>query len=205
MSTAEENNRPPPASSRLRGRAPRRATCRSVRLLVLPELFVRDYWRRPGAGTNRLARRWKLRQGRGREEVAEARLPAELGRVEGQCQPLQLRDSSRSPARAGRCRHALGPGTVEECVPCWGAQVHRALQQVLSVPVVHEAVSRLRYGGHRGRWRGEGDRGNERLTPEEEVLGGRRVGLEGYGREWVNGESSLAAQKELRVPPSHRY
>lgn len=100
LSTAQENNRPSPAPSGLRGWAPRRATCRSARLLVLLELFVRDHWRRRGAGASRLARRWRHRQGKGREEAAEARLPAELGRAEGWCQRLQPRDSSGSQARA---------------------------------------------------------------------------------------------------------
>lgn len=51
-----------------------------------------------------------------------------------------------------RCRrHALGPRAAEECVPGRGTQVHRALQQVLSVPAVHEAVSGLRYVVDRGR------------------------------------------------------
>lgn len=122
--------------------------------------------------------------------------------------PAPGQQQEPSPS-SGRSRHALGPGAVEECVPGRGAQVHRALQQVLPISAIHEAVSRLRYGvdvgGHPGGGRGEGDRGNERLTPEEEVLGGRRVGLEGYGQEWVNDEASRAAQKELRVPPSHCY
>lgn len=47
-----------------------------------------------------MARRWRHRQGKGREEAAEAGLPAVLGRAEGRCQHLQLRDSSESQARA---------------------------------------------------------------------------------------------------------
>lgn len=45
-----------------------------------------------------MARRWRHRQGKGREEAAEARFPAELGRAEGRCQRLQPRDSSGSQA-----------------------------------------------------------------------------------------------------------
>lgn len=41
--------------------------------------------------------------------------------------------------------------------------------------------------GTGGVGRGEGDPGIDRVTTEEEVLGGRRVGLEEYGQEWVNG------------------
>lgn len=55
--------------------------------------------------------------------------------------------------------------------------------------------------GTGGGGRGRGDPGNDRLTPEVEILGGRRVGLEEYGQEWVNGEASLAAQKELKGAP----
>lgn len=40
------------------------------------------------------------RQGKGREEAAEARLPAKLGRADGRCQRLQPRDSSEIQARA---------------------------------------------------------------------------------------------------------
>lgn len=61
---------------------------------------MRGHWRRQGAGTNRLAGRWRFSQGRDREEVAEARLPAELGQAEGRCQHLQPRDSSGSRAEA---------------------------------------------------------------------------------------------------------
>lgn len=100
LSTAVENNRPPPAPTRLRGWVPRRATCRGARLLVLPELFVRGHWQRQGARTNRLVRRWRYNQGRDREEVADALLRAELGQAEGWCQLLQVRDSSSSRAGA---------------------------------------------------------------------------------------------------------
>lgn len=56
--------------------------------------------------------------------------------------------------------------------------------------------------GTGGGRRGGGDPGNDRLTFEEEVLGGgRRVDLEEYGQERVNGEASLAAQKELKGAP----
>ncbi|KAL1779323.1 pyruvate dehydrogenase kinase, isozyme 2 [Sigmodon hispidus] len=95
-----ENNRPPSAPTRLRGWAPRRATCRSAKLLVLLELFVRGHWLRQGAGTSRLARHWRYSQARDREEAAKARLRAELGQAEGRCQLLQVRDSSGSRAGA---------------------------------------------------------------------------------------------------------
>lgn len=45
--------------------------------------------------------------------------------------------------------------------------------------------------GTGGGGRGKGDPGNDRLTPEVEILGGRRVGLEEYGQEWVNGQAWL--------------
>lgn len=61
---------------------------------------MRGHWRRQGAGTSRLARRWRYSQGRDREEAVEALLPAELGQAEGRCQLLQLRDSSGSRAGA---------------------------------------------------------------------------------------------------------
>lgn len=61
---------------------------------------MRGHWQRQGAGTNRLVRRWRYNQGRDREEVAEALLRTEPGQAEGWCQLLQVRDSSRSRARA---------------------------------------------------------------------------------------------------------
>lgn len=89
-----------------------------------------------------------------------------VGQAERQRCPRGVRSPSPSPSpRRGRRCHALGPRATEECVPGRGAQVHRALQQVLPVPVVHEAVSGLRYEGAGGGWppgpAGEGGAGGE--------------------------------------------
>lgn len=86
----------------------------------------------------------------------------------------------RSPSPNTSRRHALAPRAAQERVPGRGAQVHRALQQVLPVPAVHEAVSGLRYGvggrlqGPWGAWR---CRIRERRR--DEALGGWEDLLEG--------------------------
>lgn len=156
----------------LRGRARREATCRSGKLLAVPELFVSGHWRRRGAASSRLAGSWRTARA-GRGEGGGTARPGGAG-------PSRVREP---PARAPEPeppprRHALVPRAAEECVPGRGAQVHRALQQVLPVPAVHEAVSGLRCGVGRGRL-AAGPRGCQggasvRVLAKKDERGGER-------------------------------
>lgn len=83
LGAASRKQQAVPGEDGLRGRAPRKATCRGGSPLALPKLFVSSHWRRRGSAASRLAEPGRTRRGQGREEeaAAEPRLRAGQSRA----------------------------------------------------------------------------------------------------------------------------